>query len=180
MHQCRGSIRTLAWRTLKVTPEVLSLVIGQFSVPLPSGSIVVGTRVYNGVIWDVVRKVEIPRITVKGKLQNSRSWQLKLVAQCLYVRSNDTQIFDDEWETTQFVPNRFKKERARPLYPLSRLSRWCACRNVPRGREPAEVIHTNCIHVSKQGAQAINRPAVTGCAKSIPVVNGIAPVGPGR
>src|SRR5580692_2639781 len=123
MYQCRSSFRAPAWRTLEITPEVLSLVIGQFSVPLPSGSVVVGTRVHNGVIWDVVRKVGITRSTVKGKLQNSCSRQLKLVAQCLYIRSNDTQIFDDERETTQFVPNCFEKARARALHPLPRLSR---------------------------------------------------------
>src|SRR5271157_5933680 len=156
MHQCGGSSRAIAWRALEVTPEVLSLGIGQFSVPLPSGSIVVGTRVYNGVMWDVLRKVGITRITVKGKLQNSRPRQLKLVAQCLYVRSNDTQIFHDERKTTHLVPNRFKKERARALHPLPRLSRCCARRNVPRGREAAEVIQTNCIHVSKQGPQPVD------------------------
>jgi hypothetical protein len=66
--------------------------------------------------------------------------QLKLVAQCLHVRSNNPQIFDDERQATQFLVHRFEKQSAWPRQPLPRLSRCCVRRNVPRSREPAEVI----------------------------------------
>src|SRR6266496_5757348 len=73
------------------------------------------------------------------------------------------------------MADRFEKAGARPRHPLSGLSRGCARWNVPCGRETAEVIQANCIHVSEQGTQAVDRPAITGCAKRIPVVNRIAP-----
>src|SRR5215471_4039423 len=73
------------------------------------------------------------------------------------------------------MADRFEKAGARPWHPLSGLSRECTRGYVPCGRETAEVIKANRIHVSEQGTQAVDRPAITGCANRIPVVNGIAP-----
>src|SRR5215467_1494198 len=114
-------------------------------------------------------------MTVKGELQNPGTRQLKLVAQCLHIRSNNSQIFDDELQVAQLVSYCFKKMGARPWYPLSGLGRWCACWNMPCGREAAEVIQANRIHVSEQGSHSVNRPTVTRCPQGVPVVDGIAP-----
>src|SRR5258705_13937799 len=114
-------------------------------------------------------------MTVEGELQNSGSRKLELVTQRPYVRRNKTQIFGDERQATQLFVHRFEKAGARTLHPLSGLSRGRARWNVPRGRESAEVIQSNRIHVSEQGTQPVDRPAITGCANRIPVVNRIAP-----
>src|SRR5712692_10628907 len=114
-------------------------------------------------------------MTIKGELQNPGPRHLKLVTQRVYVRSNKTQIFGDERQATQLLTHRFEEVGARTLHPLSGLSRWRARWNVPRGREAAEVIQANRIHVSEQGTQPVDRPPIAGCAQGLPVVNGIAP-----
>src|ERR1700751_2370576 len=68
-----------------------------------------------------------------------------------------------------------KEIGARTLYPLSRLGVWCAGGNVPCGREAAEVIQPNRIHVGEQGSYSIDRPAITRRTQRVPVVNGISP-----
>ena len=45
---------------------------------------------------EAVRQVWVVGMTVESKLQNTRSRKLKLVTQCLYIWSNDSQIFGDE------------------------------------------------------------------------------------
>src|ERR1700728_2681455 len=68
-----------------------------------------------------------------------------------------------------------KKAGSRPRHPLPRLSRLRFGWNVPRSREPAEVIQANHIDVSQQSAQPIDAPPITSRPHGIPVVNGIAP-----
>src|SRR5262249_29306866 len=114
-------------------------------------------------------------MTVKCKLQNSCAWDLKLVAECLHVGSNDPQIFGNEGQAAQLFPHCLKESSTRALDPLSGLSCWRSGWNVPRGCEAAEVVQANYIDVGEQGMQPVNTPAIAGCAKSFPVVNGIAP-----
>src|ERR1700730_9325659 len=71
--------------------------------------------------------------------------------------------------------HRLKKPGARTRHPLAGLSRWRPSWNVPRSRKPAEVIQANHIYVGQQSTQPVDAPPITSRAKSIPVVNGIAP-----
>src|SRR3984885_15853739 len=68
-----------------------------------------------------------------------------------------------------------KKARPRTGHPLPGLSRRRIGWNVPRRREPAEVIQANQIDMSQQSTQSIDAPPITSRAQGIPVVNGIAP-----
>src|ERR1700678_1267709 len=68
-----------------------------------------------------------------------------------------------------------KKAGSRTRHPLPGLSRRRSGWNVPRSREPAEVIEANHIDVSQQSTQPIDAPAITSRTHRIPVVNGIAP-----
>src|SRR4029077_7433308 len=68
-----------------------------------------------------------------------------------------------------------KEIGARTLYPLSRLGVWRAGGNGPCGREAAEVIQPNRIHVGEQGTYSIDRPAITRRTQRVPVINGITP-----
>src|ERR1700683_3324981 len=75
----------------------------------------------------------------------------------------------------QLCSHCLKKAGSRTRHPLPGLSRWRSGWNVPRSREPAEVIQANHIDVSQQSTQSIDAPPITGRAHGIPVVNGIAP-----
>src|SRR5580658_778448 len=68
-----------------------------------------------------------------------------------------------------------KKTGSRTRDPLPGLSRRRSGWDVPRGREPAEVIQANHIDVSQQSAQPIDAPPITRCTHGIPVVNRISP-----
>src|SRR5580658_5944331 len=68
-----------------------------------------------------------------------------------------------------------KKAGSGTRHPLPGLSRWRSGWNVPRSREPAEVIQANHIDVSQQSPQPIDAPPITSRTHGIPVVNGIAP-----
>src|ERR1043166_1347970 len=114
-------------------------------------------------------------MTVESKLQDTCSWKLKLVTQHPDIRSNDSEIFDDERQATQLAGYSCEKVRTRTLYPVARLGRWRARRYVPGGHKSAEVVQPNRIHVSQQGTDPIDGPSVAGGAKSIPVVNRISP-----
>src|SRR5271156_860161 len=75
----------------------------------------------------------------------------------------------------QLCLHRLKKAGSRPRHPLPRLSRWRSGWNMPRSREPAEVIQANHIDVSQQSTQPIDAPPITSRTHGVPVVNGIAP-----
>jgi hypothetical protein len=81
----------------EVAPEVLTLVVGQFLIPLSSCSIVMRARIGHGIVDKVVRQMWIVRMTIEGELQDAHPRQTKLVAQGLYVGRNHTQIFRKEW-----------------------------------------------------------------------------------
>src|SRR5580658_2359140 len=68
-----------------------------------------------------------------------------------------------------------KKAGRRTRHPLPGLSRWRSGWDVPRSREPAEVIQANHIDMSQQSTQPIDAPPITGRTHGIPVVNRIAP-----
>jgi len=58
--------------------------------------IVMRPNVRHGIGDEAVRQIRIVRMTVEGELQDSRSGQLKSIPQRLQIRSDDSQIFDDE------------------------------------------------------------------------------------
>src|ERR1700691_4600260 len=75
----------------------------------------------------------------------------------------------------QLCLHRLKKAGSRTRHPLPGLSRWRSRWNVPRSREPAEVIHANDIDVGQQSTQPIDAPSIARRTQGIPVVNRIAP-----
>src|SRR5271170_568207 len=175
MDQCWSGFCTPGRLTLEVIPQVLPLVVEQLFIPLSSWGIVMGAGIGDRVGNKVVREIWVVDMTVKGKLQDPSPRKLKLVAQCVHVRSNQAQIFDNKGQAAQLFAHCFKKACARARRPLSGLSGRCSCGNVPGGRKPAEVIQTNRIHVSKQSPQPVDGPPITSGAKRVPVVNRIPP-----
>ena len=133
------------------------------------------TGIGDRIVHKVARQIRIVRMTIEGELQDAHPRQLKLVTQCPHVIRNHTQIFRNEWQTTQLCLHRLKKAGSRTRDPLARLSRWRSGGNVPRSREPAEVVQANHVDVSQQSAEPIDAPSITSRTQGIPVVNGIAP-----
>src|SRR5580693_8071493 len=107
-------------------------------------------------------------MTIEGELQDARPRHAKLVSQGLHVGRNKTQIFRDEWQLAQLGLHGLKKAGSRTRDPLPGLSRWRSGWNVPRSREPAEVIQANHIDVSQQSAQSIDAPPITSRTQGIP------------
>src|SRR5437870_13061369 len=118
MHQCRSSFSTPVRRAFDVTPQVLPLVLGQFFVPLSSRRIVVGAGIRDRVVDKVVRQIWVVRMTVEGKLEDSSPRQLKLITQCLHVRRDNTQIFDDKLKVAQLLVYRLETASTQPLHRL--------------------------------------------------------------
>src|SRR6202167_1354697 len=127
------------------------------------------------IVDKVVREIWIVRMTIEGELQDAHPRQTKLVAQGPHVSRNHTQIFRYEWQMAELGLYCLKKAGSRTRHPLPGLSRWRSGWNVPRSREPTEVIHANHIDVSQQSTQPIDAPAITSRTHGIPVVNRIAP-----
>jgi hypothetical protein len=175
MHQCRRGIGVSAMRSLQVIPEVLTLIVGQFVVPLSSWGVVMGACVDDGVADEVLREVWVVGMTVESKLQNTCSRKLKLVAQRHYVCSDNAEIFNDEWQAAQLSRHTLEKVNTRTLHPLARLSRRRPRGHVPCCRKSSEVVQSDSINMGKQSTNPIDGPPVPGCAKRIPVVHGIAP-----
>src|SRR6516164_10352894 len=72
-------------------------------------------------------------------------------------------------------PHRAEELGAWARYPLTGLCCWCARRHMPCRRERAEMIQPKNVHLSQQGAQAVDAPTIAGSANSVPVVDGVAP-----
>src|SRR5215469_3218982 len=102
MDQCRSGFGISARRQLEVAPQVLPLVVGQFFVPFSGWSIVMGAGIDDRVGNKVVREIWVVGMTVKSELQDPGPRKLNLVTQCVHVRSNNTQIFDNKRQTAQF------------------------------------------------------------------------------
>ena len=62
-----------------------------------------------------------------------------------------------------------------PGDPPALAGRRGAGRDVPGGREAAEVVEADQVHVGQQGAQAVDPPAVSRPAEGLPVVERVAP-----
>ena len=68
----------------------------QLFVPPSSRRIVTSAGIGDRVRNEVVQQVRVVEVAVEGKLQNPGAGNLKLVGQCVYVRSDKTEIFRDE------------------------------------------------------------------------------------
>ena len=81
---------------VQVTPQVLSLIWRQLLIPSPAGSIIVRPGIYDRVRDVVVREVGVIRIAVEGKLEDTGTRHLKLIAERTNVRCDQTQILSNE------------------------------------------------------------------------------------
>src|SRR5262245_54007346 len=108
-----------------------------------------GAGIDHGVSNVGVRQVWIICLAVESKLQHPCPRHVELVAERADIRRDQAQILSDEREYAQFSLYRAEEISARPWHPLTGLGRRCPGRDMPGGREPTEMIHTNHIHVSQ-------------------------------
>src|SRR5712692_1316483 len=114
-------------------------------------------------------------MSIKGELEHPRPGHLELVAEGANVRRYQPQILGDERQTAELPPHCAEEFGARSRHPSAGLRRRCSGRYVPGGCESAEMVQADRVHVSQQGAQAVDGPAVTGTTKRVPVIDGVAP-----
>ena len=77
----------------------------------------------------------------------------KLIAQLADVRSNEAEVFGDEWKFAELPLCGLEELGTRPGYPLTRLRRRRPGGHMPRSRKSAEVIEPNHVHMRQQRAQ---------------------------
>src|SRR4029077_1361523 len=146
----RRSFTIAALELLYVLPHILSLVIRQFFKPAETCRIVVCAGVNHCIGDVVVREIGVIRMTVEGELQDPSPRQLKLVAECVYVRRDQSQILDDERQTAQLTLDCLKEISSWTGDPLSRLCSRCAGGDVPGRGKGTEMIQANHIDVGQQ------------------------------
>src|SRR6266478_1837968 len=112
---------------------------------------------------------------IKSELEHPRPGHAEVVAEGANIGRDQPQILGDEWQTAQPSLHRAEELGARTWHPLAGLRRRCSGRYVPGGCESAEMVQADRVHVSQQGAQAVDGPAVTGTTKRVPVIDGVAP-----
>jgi len=72
------------------------LSVAKILEPLAAGRVIVRAGVDYGVIDEVLREVRIVVGPIERELQDSRAWNLELVAERSHVRSDQAEIFGDE------------------------------------------------------------------------------------
>src|SRR5258708_29976390 len=82
------------------------------------------------------------------------------VAEGANIGRDQPQILGDEWQTAQPSLHRAEELGARTWHPLAGLRRRGSGGYVPGGGESPEMVHADRVHVSQQGAQAGDAPAV--------------------
>jgi len=97
-----------------------------------------------------------------------------------HVGRDQPKVFRDERQVAQFPLGRQKKLGPWTGHPLPVPRAGLPHRHVPGRRETAKMIQPNHVDMRQQGPQTVDAPAITGTAKNIPVVNGIAPCLPIR
>src|SRR5258708_35048659 len=112
---------------------------------------------------------------IKSELEEPGPGQAGVVAEGANIGRDQPQILGDEWQTAQPSLHRAEELGARTWHPLAGLRRRGSGGYVPGGGECAEMVQADRIHVSQQGAQAGDGPAVTGTTKRGPVIDGGAP-----
>ena len=100
---------------------------------------------------------------------------MKRVPELAHVRRDDPQVLGEERQRAQCFLYHAEEVGARARHPLAGLRRRRPGRYVPRRRESSEVIQTDRVDVSQQGAQAVDAPAVAARGKRVPVIDRIAP-----
>src|SRR5208282_6303354 len=123
----------------------------------------------------VLRQVRVFWVAVEGELEDSRSRDMNLVAQCAHVRRDHSQVFRKKWKVAQLVLYCAEELGARTWHPLPSLRGGCSSRHMPSSGERTKVIQANCVHVRQQGAESIYAPAIAGPPVDLPVVHGVAP-----
>src|SRR5260370_25533429 len=97
---------------------------------------------------------------IKSELAHTRPGHAEVVAEGANTGRGQPQILGDEWQTAQPSLHRAEELGARTWHPSAGLRRRGSGGYVPGGGECAEMVQANRVHVSQQGAQAVDAPVV--------------------
>ena len=92
-----------------------------------------------------------------------------------YVRRDQAQVLRDERQAAQLVLHGAEKFSAGAGHPFAGFRGRRSRRYVPGGRERAEMIQADQVHVSQQRAESVDPPGIAGPAMRLPVVDRVAP-----
>src|SRR5258708_33412173 len=93
---------------------------------------------------------------IKSELEEPGPGQAGVVAEGANIGRDQPQILGDEWQTAQPSLHRAEELGARTWHPSAGLRRRGSGGYVPGGGECAEMVQANRVHVSQQGAQAVD------------------------
>src|SRR5215471_10568252 len=114
-------------------------------------------------------------MAIKSELEHPRPGHAEVVAEGANIGRYQPQILGDEWQTAELSLHRAEELSARTWHPLAGLRSRGSGGYVPGGGECAEMVQADRVHVSQQGAQAVDAPVVAGTTKRVPVIDWIAP-----
>src|SRR5213594_1830289 len=113
--------------------------------------------------------------TIKGELKHAHSRKAKFVPECYHMRSDESQILGDERQAAQLSLDHLEEIRSWALSPMAGLSRPSPRRDVPRGAKSSKMVEPHQVHVSQQGFQPVQAPAVARATQRFPVIHRVAP-----
>ena len=108
-------------------------------------------------------------MTVEGELQDAGPRKVKLIAECIYIRRDQSQILHDKRQAAQLTLDCVKKIGARTGNPLSRLCSRRAGGHVPGGGEPAEMLADSPFEWLRDLTQRSNRSRVSMADDSVAI-----------
>src|ERR1043166_5427332 len=143
--------------------------------PADGGIVVVRARVDDRVADVVVRQVFVGRVGAEAELDDAHARKVELVAQRDHVGRDEAEVFGDDGERAEFRLDGLKEFAARREDPLAALGGLVAARNLPVGREAAEVVNADDVNEREHGARARDPPLEAVLAHPLPIVDGVAP-----
>ena len=145
------------------------------------------TGVDNAVLVDVVRKIGVRGIDLaifgggERELEYLHARQSVAVPEGLHVGRDDAQVLRyDRQLVAQLAPERVQQLLPGTWHPLAVHGRVLACRDLPAGREAAEVVDADYVAHLQRLPDARDPPGESGPLVLAPSVKGVAPQLAGR
>lgn len=127
-----------------------------------------------------MREIDIRLVIAEAKLQNPNAGKAEAVAQLFNIRRNHAEVFGDNRQLAERVPNRGKQFPSRRFNPTTIFSGSIASANFPASSETAKVIEPSDINHPQTCPHPLDPPTETIGLHTVPVVKRITPELPGR
>src|ERR1035441_1327450 len=115
------------------------------------------------------------RIVAKCKLQKTHTWEMELLAQSFYGRSDDAQIFGNDWQFAKCTLQCQKQIFSRTFDPAAVDRLFFVARYLPIRFKAAEVVEPHHIEHGEGCAKALDPPLISIGGQQVPAINRISP-----